>query len=89
MIEKAGKQLRQARLAQEITLEEVSKELHIRTRYLKAMEDGDLSVLPSAVQVRGFLRSYADFLKLDSQKLLDSLQQPRQPLRSLYSWNAN
>jgi cytoskeletal protein RodZ len=77
MIENVGKQLRQARLAQEITLEEVSKELHIRIRYLKAMEDGDLSVLPSAVQVRGFLRSYADYLKLDSQQLLDSLQQPQ------------
>jgi cytoskeletal protein RodZ len=76
MIKSVGKQLRQARIAQEITLEQVSKELHIRTRYLKALEDGDLSTLPSAVQVRGFLRSYADFLNLDSQQLLDSLHQP-------------
>jgi cytoskeletal protein RodZ len=76
MIENVGKQLRQARLAQEISLEEVSKELHIRARYLQALENGDLSVLPSAVQVRGFLRSYADYLQLDSQQLLDSLQQP-------------
>lgn len=76
MIQDVGKQLRLARLAQEITLEQVSKELHIRTRYLKALEEGDLSILPSAVQVRGFLRSYADYLNLDSQQLLDSLQKP-------------
>ena len=76
MIKRVGKQLQQARIDQEITLEQASEELHIRTRYLMALEDGDLSVLPSAVQVRGFLRSYAEFLNLDSQKILESLQQP-------------
>lgn len=75
MIKEVGNQLRQARTAQEITLDQASKELHIRERYLKALEDGDLGILPSAVQVRGFLRSYADYLKLDSQRLLNSLQQ--------------
>lgn len=77
MIQDVGKQLRLARLSQEITLEQVSKELHIRTRYLKALEEGDLSILPSAVQVRGFLRSYAEYLKLDSQEILAALQQPK------------
>jgi cytoskeletal protein RodZ len=75
MIKRVGQQLKQARIDQDITLEQASKELHIRTRFLIALEEGDLSVIPSAVQVRGFLRSYADFLKLDSQKLFDSLQQ--------------
>jgi cytoskeletal protein RodZ len=75
MIKHVGKQLQQARIDQDKTLEQISEELHIRTRYLKALEDGDLSILPSAVQVRGFLRLYADYLKLDANELLNSLQQ--------------
>ena len=75
MIKHVGKQLKQARIDQDISLDQVSEELHIRTRYLKALEDGDLSILPSAAQVRGFLRMYADYLKLDATKLLNSLQQ--------------
>lgn len=76
MIKSVGKQLKQARIDQEISLEQVSEELHIRIRFLTALEEGDLSVLPSAVQVRGFLRSYADYLKLDSEEILNSLKQP-------------
>jgi cytoskeletal protein RodZ len=79
MIEEVGKKLQQARLDQDLSLEQVSEELHIRTRYLKALEEADLSVLPSAVQVRGFLRLYADYLKLDSDQLLAELQEKHAP----------
>jgi cytoskeleton protein RodZ len=75
MIEEVGKKLRQARLEKELSLEQVSEVLHIRTRFLKALEEGNLNVLPSAVQVRGFLRLYADHLDLDADELLTALQQ--------------
>jgi cytoskeleton protein RodZ len=74
MIEEVGKKLRQARLEKELSLEQVSEVLHIRTRFLKALEEGDLSVLPSAVQVRGFLRLYAGHLDLNADELLAELQ---------------
>ncbi len=76
MIEEIGRKLRQAREEKSLTHEQVSRELRIRVQYLKALEEGDLGVLPSAVQVRGFLRSYADFLGLNPDELLVSLQQP-------------
>ena len=71
MIEEIGRKLRQAREEKSLTHEQVSRELRIRVQYLKALEEGDLSVLPSAVQVRGFLRSYADFLGLNPDELLN------------------
>lgn len=75
MIEQIAKQLREAREAKSLTLHQVSREIRIRTRYLEALEQGDLGELPSAVHVRGFLRSYADFLGLNAKELLDALRQ--------------
>jgi cytoskeletal protein RodZ len=70
-----GQQLREAREAKSLTPDQVSREIRIRTRYLKALEEGNLGELPSAVHVRGFLRSYADFLGLNADELLNALRQ--------------
>jgi cytoskeletal protein RodZ len=70
-----GKKLSQARQDQGFTLEHVAEVTIIRLRYLEAMEAGKFDLLPSTVQARGFLRTYADFLKLDRQVLLDLLTQ--------------
>lgn len=69
-MESIGKDLRQAREQLGLTLEEAERATRIRPRYLQAIEDGDLDALPSAVQARGFLRNYADFLGLDSDEIL-------------------
>jgi cytoskeleton protein RodZ len=65
-----GQQLRQARQARDLTLEQVAFETHIRAHYLEAIEAGDYDRLPSLVQVRGFLRIYAGFLGLDPEPLV-------------------
>jgi cytoskeletal protein RodZ len=72
-----GQQLQEAREAKSLTLEQVSREIRIRTRYLEALEEGNFGELPSAVHVRGFLRSYADFLDLNSDELLNALRHPQ------------
>ncbi|MEJ2758762.1 MAG: helix-turn-helix domain-containing protein [Anaerolineales bacterium] len=59
-----GQKLRNARKDKELTLDQVSKELHIRAAYLKALEEENYQILPSPVQAKGFLKSYADFLHL-------------------------
>ncbi len=63
-----GQQLRNARLEQELTLDQVSEALHIRAAYLKALEEENYQLLPSPVQVKGFLKSYADYLHLPIEK---------------------
>ncbi|MEK6220896.1 MAG: DUF4115 domain-containing protein [Chloroflexota bacterium] len=68
-----GQQLQKAREAQSISLDQVSEAIYIKRNYLAALEKGNFGELPSAVQVRGFLRAYADYLELDSNTLLNSL----------------
>jgi len=70
MSEVIGQQLRQAREARQLSLEQVAQATHIRLRYLQALETGDFAALPSDVQARGFLRAYASFLNLDATALL-------------------
>jgi len=76
-----GQQLRESREKLGLTLEEAERATRIRMHHLEALERGEFSALPSSVQARGFLRNYADFLGLDSDKLLlrfaDTLQARR------------
>ena len=68
-----GEKLCQAREARKLSLEQAAQQTRIRLRYLKALEQGDLDSLPSVTQARGFLRTYAQFLRLDPEPLLASL----------------
>lgn len=74
--EAIGQQLRQAREARSLTLEQVSHTTRMRLRYLQALEVGDFDALPSTAQARGFLRTYAGFLDLDVGKLLEGYETP-------------
>jgi cytoskeleton protein RodZ len=74
MTQSIGQKLKQAREDQRITLEHASESTRIRVLYLKALETDDVSVLPSPVQARGFLRNYADYLGLDFDRLLTELR---------------
>lgn len=70
MNELIGQKLRQARQGKSLTIDQVSDATYIRPRVLKALESGDFGALPSAAQVRGMLRAYADFLGLDYDELI-------------------
>lgn len=72
MTQTIGEQLREARSARQITLEQAAKATHIRQRFLEALENDQWELLPSKVQGRGFLRLYADFLGLNTSNLLSS-----------------
>ena len=71
-----GQRLRQARKARKLELAEAAKATRIRSHYLRALEEGEFAELPSPAQVRGFLRTYAEFLELDAQALFDLLSPP-------------
>ena len=85
MSEKIGQELHRARQGQNISLEQVAEETHIRLHYLEALERGDFNRLPSEAHVRGFLRSYAEYLDIASQPLLSSLNEQEQtPLAAVF-----
>ena len=60
-----GGSLREARLKRGLTSADVQKAIRIRDRYLQALEEERWELLPGDAYVKGFLRTYADYLGLD------------------------
>ena len=70
-----GEQLRHARELRGLSLRDLEQATRIRVKYLRALEEGDLNVLSTEVQIRGFLRNYALHVGLDPESALRRLQQ--------------
>jgi cytoskeleton protein RodZ len=66
-----GTSLREARNRQQLDLSEVEQATKIRSRYLQALEEESFDALPAQTYVKGFLRTYADYLGLDGQLYVD------------------
>ena len=66
-----GYSLRAARERQGIGLPEAELATKIRAKYIRALEEEDFDALPGDAYVRGFLRTYADFLGLDGEIYVD------------------
>ncbi len=69
-----GETLRQARLDKGVSLADAARETRIRRGYLEALEAEDAAALPPAVYTRGFLRTYAEYLGLNAQAMVDLFQ---------------
>lgn len=70
MSQTTGEQLKKARAKRGLTIEQASQATHIRSFYLEALENDQRDSLPSPVQARGFLRMYAELLKLPVEQIL-------------------
>jgi len=66
-----GNSLREARIRREIGLPEAEQGTKIRVKYLRALEDDQFDLLPAQTYVKGFLRTYAEYLGLDGQLYVD------------------
>jgi hypothetical protein len=66
-----GTTLREARMRARIDISEVEARTKIRAKYLRAIENEEWDLLPGPVYVKSFLRTYGDFLGLDSRALID------------------
>ena len=66
-----GNSLREARVRQGLDYPQVELATKIRAKYIRALEDEQFAVLPAQPYVKGFLRTYADFLGLDGQLYVD------------------
>jgi cytoskeleton protein RodZ len=65
-----GQTLRDARLGQDKDIQEVSQSLKIRQIYLEAIENNDFAQLPGKIYILGFVKTYAEYLKLDSEEII-------------------
>ena len=66
-----GNSLREARLRQALDFPQIEQATKIRSKYLRALEEEQFEVLPAQTYVKGFLRSYAEYLGLDGQLYVD------------------
>ena len=66
-----GNSLREARLRQGLEIPRIETETKIRGKYLRALEEEQFEVLPGETYVKGFLRTYADYLGLEGQLYVD------------------
>jgi cytoskeleton protein RodZ len=65
-LETVGQDLRTARLERGDDLLSISRSLKIRTEHLEALEENRIESLPGRTYAVGFVRSYANYLGLDS-----------------------
>jgi cytoskeleton protein RodZ len=65
-----GQNLRKAREARNITLQEIAATTKIGTRALQAMENDRFEELPGGIFNKGFVRAYARCVGLDEEKTL-------------------
>ena len=66
-------------MRRKIDVAEVEAATKIRARYLRALENEEFDLLPGRTFVRTFLRTYADFLGLDAQLLVDEYRVQHEP----------
>lgn len=60
-----GDYLREVRESLGLDTREVGQRLNIRAKYLAALEEGKIEVMPGKTYARGYLQNYAEFLGLD------------------------
>jgi cytoskeleton protein RodZ len=65
-----GNTLREARVRRNLTLQQVEEDTKIRVKYVQAMENEDFDVMPGATYVKGFLRTYSEYLSLDPDVII-------------------
>ena len=66
-----GNSLREARVRRGIEFPQAELSTKIRGKYLRALEEEHFEVLPAETYVKGFLRTYAEYLGLDGQLYVD------------------
>ncbi len=72
-VEQLGKALTQARTARGLTLPDVERDTRISSKYLEALERGELDTLPAPVYARAFMRTYSQYLGLNSRDFVSEM----------------
>lgn len=66
-----GAYMRELRLHYALSEQDVSERLHIRTKYVTAIETAQFDLMPGKAYARGYVHTYAEFLGLDAEQIVD------------------
>ena len=69
-----GNFLKERREAKGISLIEVEKDLKIRKKYLQALEEGNIDLIPGKTYIVGYLRNYSKYLDIDEENINQIIQ---------------
>jgi cytoskeletal protein RodZ len=68
-----AEQLRAGREAKKLTVQQVADATKIRSEHIRALEEGDFSTFSAPIYIRGSVKNYAAFLKLDVPQIVADL----------------
>jgi len=68
-----AEQLRAAREAKNLTIQQVAESTKIRTDHIRALEEGNYDMFSAPIYIRGSVKNYATLLKLDVPKIMAEL----------------
>jgi cytoskeleton protein RodZ len=68
-----AEQLRSAREAQHLTVQQIAEITNVRADHIRAIEEGNYDVFSAPIYIRGFVRSYCKILKLDPAQVVTAL----------------
>src|SRR3990172_3525565 len=71
--EELAKALAEARTARGLTLHDVERDTRISSKYLQALEEGQIDTLPAPVYARAFMRTYAQYLGLNATSFVQRM----------------
>lgn len=85
---RVGQILRESREERNLSVRDVSKDTNIAMKFILALENEDYSQFPAETFVIGFLKTYSDYLKLDTATILNNyrnqqIEENQQPLEEL------
>ncbi|MEA2481486.1 MAG: cytoskeleton protein RodZ [Thermoleophilaceae bacterium] len=66
-------------MRQKIDIADIETATKIRAKYLRALENEEFGLLPGPTFVKTFLRTYADYLGLDAQLLVEEYRVQHEP----------
>jgi cytoskeletal protein RodZ len=70
-----AEQLRQGRESLNLTIYQVADRTKIKTEHLRSLEEGKYTAFAAPVYIRGFVRTYANLLKLDVPSIMATLNE--------------
>ena len=73
-----GQELKRERELRGISLKEIADTTKINLRFLRALEEDRFDMLPEQFFIRGIIRTYASYLGLDEQSVLNTFIESKQ-----------
>lgn len=70
-----AEQLRSAREGRSVSVYEVAEATKIKTEHVRALDEGNYHAFSAPVYIRGFVRTYAAYLKLDVKSVMADLDE--------------